>query len=143
MSVKMKNKTSYGILLPEKTTKLNSGKVFSVGPGAPTRDENIIPISVKEGDTVLLPDYGGMEVKLGDKKYISSEMTTYWEHCMIDMRPGTAAPPPRKSVAGYGHPDVDQLRARADEIESQLEELRAWKAMAEETQAAHKSQFEQ
>ncbi|KAF9589944.1 hypothetical protein IFM89_029560 [Coptis chinensis] len=80
------SKTSSGILLPEKTTKLNPGKVVSVGPGAPSRDGNIIPVSVKEGDTVLLPDYGGMEVKLGDKEYISSEMATYWEHCMIDMQ---------------------------------------------------------
>ncbi|KAF9607402.1 hypothetical protein IFM89_034948 [Coptis chinensis] len=63
------SKTSYGILLPEKTTKLNSGKVVVVGPGAPTMDGNIIPVSVKEGHTVLLPDYGGMEVKLGDKEY--------------------------------------------------------------------------
>ncbi|KAF9594138.1 hypothetical protein IFM89_028392 [Coptis chinensis] len=80
------SKTSSGILLPEKTTKLNSGKVVAVGPGAPTRDGNIIPVSVKEGDTVLLPDYGGMEVKLGDKEYHLFEMmTTYWEHCMIDI----------------------------------------------------------
>ncbi|KAF9609248.1 hypothetical protein IFM89_014442 [Coptis chinensis] len=33
------------------------------------------------------------------------------------------APPSRKHAAGYEHPDVDQLRARAEEAESQLEEL--------------------
>ncbi|XP_074566683.1 10 kDa chaperonin, mitochondrial-like [Curcuma longa] len=63
------SKTSAGILLPEKTTKLNSGKVIAVGPGARNRNGNIIPVTVKEGDIVLLPEYGGTVVKLGDKEY--------------------------------------------------------------------------
>ncbi|XP_042419315.1 10 kDa chaperonin, mitochondrial-like isoform X3 [Zingiber officinale] len=63
------SKTSAGILLPEKTTKLNSGKVVAVGPGLHDSNGNHIPVSVKEGDTVLLPEYGGTEVKLGDKEY--------------------------------------------------------------------------
>ncbi|XP_020242388.1 10 kDa chaperonin, mitochondrial-like [Asparagus officinalis] len=63
------SKTTSGILLPEKTTKLNSGKVIAVGPGARSRDGNVIPVTVKEGDVVLLPEYGGTEVKLGDKEY--------------------------------------------------------------------------
>ncbi|KAF9610295.1 hypothetical protein IFM89_021965 [Coptis chinensis] len=49
------------------------------------------------------------------------------------------APPSRKRVAGYEHPDMDQLRARAEEAESQLEELRGWKEAAQETQATHQS----
>ncbi|XP_057983427.1 10 kDa chaperonin, mitochondrial-like [Malania oleifera] len=63
------SKTHAGILLPEKTTKLSSGKVVSVGPGFRDNEGKHIPVSVKEGDTVLLPEYGGTEVKLGDKKY--------------------------------------------------------------------------
>ncbi|KAH0470328.1 10 kDa chaperonin, mitochondrial [Dendrobium catenatum] len=63
------SKTNAGILLPEKTSKLNSGKVVAVGPGARDRDGNHIPVFVKEGDVVLLPDYGGTEVKLGDKEF--------------------------------------------------------------------------
>ncbi|KGN54688.1 10 kDa chaperonin, mitochondrial [Cucumis sativus] len=62
-------KTNSGILLPEKSTKLNSGKVIAVGPGARDREGKIIPISVKEGDMVLLPEYGGNEVKLGEKQF--------------------------------------------------------------------------
>ncbi|KAM7505223.1 hypothetical protein LguiB_004127 [Lonicera macranthoides] len=62
------SKTSAGILLPEKTTKLNSGKVVAVGPGYHDREGRLIPVGVKEGDTVLLPEYGGTEVKLGDKE---------------------------------------------------------------------------
>ncbi|KAL1330521.1 hypothetical protein HN51_047765 [Arachis hypogaea] len=63
------SKTNTGILLPEKTTKLNSGKVIAVGPGLRGKDGNLIPLAVKEGDTVLLPEYGGTEVKLADKEY--------------------------------------------------------------------------
>lgn len=50
--------------------QLNSGKVIAVGPGARDRDGKLIPVSVKEGDTVLLPEYGGTEVKLGEKEYV-------------------------------------------------------------------------
>jgi co-chaperonin GroES (HSP10) len=49
---------------------LNSGKVKAVGPGARDRDGKLIPVIVKEGDVVLLPEYGGTEVKLGDKEYV-------------------------------------------------------------------------
>ncbi|GAB4855955.1 10 kDa chaperonin [Ancistrocladus abbreviatus] len=63
------SKTTAGILLPESSSKLNSGKVVAVGPGARDRDGNVIPVSFKEGDTVLLPEYGGTQIKLGDKEY--------------------------------------------------------------------------
>ncbi|KAL8112262.1 10 kDa chaperonin-like [Apium graveolens] len=63
------SKTTAGILLPEKASKLNSAKVVAVGPGEIDKAGNKIPVSVKEGDTVLLPEYGGTEVKLGDKEY--------------------------------------------------------------------------
>ncbi|XP_062150139.1 10 kDa chaperonin [Alnus glutinosa] len=62
-------KTTAGILLPEKASKLNSGKVVAVGPGARDRAGNLIPVSVKEGETVLLPEFGGTQVKLGDKEF--------------------------------------------------------------------------
>ncbi|KAF8378624.1 hypothetical protein HHK36_029972 [Tetracentron sinense] len=63
------SKTTAGILLPEKTAKLNSGKVVAVGPGGRDREGKLIPVSVKEGETVLLPDYGGTQVKLGEKEF--------------------------------------------------------------------------
>ncbi|THG00128.1 hypothetical protein TEA_006931 [Camellia sinensis var. sinensis] len=53
------SKTTAGILLPEKSSKLNSGKVVAVGPGMRDKVGNLIPVGVNEGDTVLLPDYGG------------------------------------------------------------------------------------
>ncbi|KAF9604021.1 hypothetical protein IFM89_001381 [Coptis chinensis] len=53
---------------------------------------------------------------------------------VLGIRPGykrgfghVEAPPSRKCMARYEHPDVDKLRARAKEAESQLEKLRGWK----------------
>ncbi|KAH6762919.1 GroES-like family protein [Perilla frutescens var. hirtella] len=63
------SKTTAGILLPEKSSKLNSAKVVAVGPGLRDKAGNNIPVAVKEGDTVLLPEYGGTQVKLGEKEY--------------------------------------------------------------------------
>jgi chaperonin GroES len=45
--------------------------VISVGPGLRSSEGNTIPPAVKEGDTVLLPEYGGTQVKLGEKEYVS------------------------------------------------------------------------
>jgi chaperonin GroES len=44
--------------------------VTAVGPGLRTKDGTTIPVSLKEGDTVLLPSYGGTEVKMDDKEYM-------------------------------------------------------------------------
>ncbi|KAL6523299.1 10 kDa chaperonin [Orobanche gracilis] len=63
------SKRTSGILLPEKTSKLNSGKVVAIGPGCRDREGKLVPMSVKEGDIVLLPEYGEAEVKLGEKEY--------------------------------------------------------------------------
>ncbi|RDY07818.1 10 kDa chaperonin, mitochondrial, partial [Mucuna pruriens] len=63
------SKTSAGILLPEKSSQLNSGKVIAVGPGSRDRVGNLIPVAVKEGDHVLLPEYGGTQIKLDDKEF--------------------------------------------------------------------------
>lgn len=58
-------KTASGILLPESSiTKNNQGEVMAVGPGATTKGGDILPINVSVGDQVLLPEYGGLQVKV-------------------------------------------------------------------------------
>lgn len=60
-------KTKGGILLPEnKQDTLNFGVVVAVGPGRHLENGQVRPVHVKEGDTVLLPEYGGSKVTLGD-----------------------------------------------------------------------------
>ena len=60
-------KTKGGILLPQdRQEQLNFGVIVAVGPGRHLENGELRPVQVKEGDTVLLPEYGGSKVLLGD-----------------------------------------------------------------------------
>lgn len=48
---------------------MSEGRVVAVGPGRPNmQNGQAIPMGVKEGDKVLLPEYGGQVVKLGEQE---------------------------------------------------------------------------
>ncbi|KAH8795677.1 10 kDa heat shock protein, mitochondrial [Hyaloscypha bicolor E] len=68
--VKMEAKTAGGIYLPESSVKeLNEAKVLAVGPGGLDKDGKRVSCSVAPGDKVLIPQYGGSPVKVGDEEY--------------------------------------------------------------------------
>lgn len=51
--------------------KANEGEVLAVGPGYLSRDGVNIPVTVKVGDKVLLPEYGGLPLKFdGDEVHL-------------------------------------------------------------------------
>ena len=52
----------------------------AVGPGIQNEAGKTIAMNVKEGDNVLLPEYGGMKVELGDAK---DELFLYREHDIL------------------------------------------------------------
>jgi chaperonin GroES len=54
---------------------MNEGSVVAVGPGRRSLNGDLIPVGVKEGDKVLLPEFGGIPVKLGEE---SSEGPQYF-----------------------------------------------------------------
>lgn len=59
-----------GIIIPDTAKeKPTQGKVIAVGTGKVDEKGNKIPFNVKKGDTVLMPKYGGTEVKIDDKEY--------------------------------------------------------------------------
>ena len=86
-------KTRGGIVIPEKAQqKVLKGTVVAVGPGARTevlhfssfiycfnilmlhvffhfKRGDVIPVAVKVGDQVLLPEYGGTKVEIEEKEY--------------------------------------------------------------------------
>lgn len=63
-------KTKGGVLLPEKGVgSVLEGTVVAVGPGARDKSGNVVPVSVKVGDKVLLPEYGGTKVTMEEKEY--------------------------------------------------------------------------
>ena len=54
--IKAETKTAGGVLLPESSVKeLNQATVLAVGPGLLDKKGNRLPMGVKSGDTVLIP----------------------------------------------------------------------------------------
>jgi len=59
-----------GIIIPDTAKeKPQQGKVVAVGTGKVDEDGKKVPFTVKKGDKVLMPKYGGTEVRLDDKEY--------------------------------------------------------------------------
>ena len=66
--IEEKEQTVGGIIIPDSAKeKPMQGKVLAVGKKL-DKDGKEIKLDVKKGDTVLLPKYGGTEVKINDKK---------------------------------------------------------------------------
>ena len=59
-----------GIIIPDSAKeKPMEGKVIAVGAGKIDDSGKKIPLNVKKGDKILLPKYGGTEVKISDEEY--------------------------------------------------------------------------
>jgi len=59
-----------GIIIPDTAKeKPQEGRVIAVGKGKRDDEGKLIPLDVKKGDKVLLPKYGGTEVKIDDVDY--------------------------------------------------------------------------
>lgn len=69
--IKAQTQTASGLYIPEKNVeKLSEANVIAVGPGAPNPDGQIVPTTVKSGDRVLIPPYGGSSIKVGDQDFV-------------------------------------------------------------------------
>lgn len=64
--------TKSGIVIPETADKEKpiQGKIVAVGPGKKNDKGEIIPMSVKVGDSVLFKKYGPDEIEVDNKKYL-------------------------------------------------------------------------
>jgi len=68
--LKDEEQTKGGIIIPDTAKeKPTQGKVIAVGTGKTDDDGKKIPFNVKKGDKVLMPKYGGTEVKIEGKEY--------------------------------------------------------------------------
>lgn len=57
-------------MIPEKSQgKVVQATVVACGPGVRTESGTVLPLSVKVGDMVMLPEYGGTKVELEKKDY--------------------------------------------------------------------------
>lgn len=62
-------KTKGGILLPEQQQQETQfGDVIATGPGLQYTTGALRPIAVKVGQTVLLPTYAGVKLKMADEQ---------------------------------------------------------------------------
>ena len=60
-----------GIIIPDTAKeKPQQGKVMAVGKGKVKEDGGILPMDVKEGDTILFGKYSGQEIKLDGDDYM-------------------------------------------------------------------------
>lgn len=61
--------TAAGLYIPtDKTKDPNEGTVVAVGPGEKDVTGTMHETTLKEGDEVLLPEYGGSKVKMDDEE---------------------------------------------------------------------------
>ncbi|MDF7808444.1 co-chaperone GroES [Pontiellaceae bacterium B12219] len=68
--VKEEEAVKGGIIIPDSAKeKPQEGKVIAVGTGKVDEKGKAIPFNVKKGDIVLMPKYGGTEVKVDGKEY--------------------------------------------------------------------------
>ena len=64
-------KTAGGIIIPDSAKeKPTKGKIVAVGKGARNERGEVVPLEVKEGDTVLFAKWGGQEIKLDGKEFL-------------------------------------------------------------------------
>lgn len=60
-----------GIILPDTAKeKPQQGKIVAVGSGKRTEDGKVIPLELKEGDTILFGKYSGSEIKIDGVEYL-------------------------------------------------------------------------
>ena len=68
--VKEEEVSKGGIIIPDSAKeKPQEGKVIAVGTGKLDENGKVVPFNVKKGDLVLMPKYGGTEVRIDDKEY--------------------------------------------------------------------------
>ena len=60
-----------GIIIPDTAKeKPQQGKVVAVGKGKVKEDGGLLPMDVKNGDTILFGKYSGQEIKLDGDDYL-------------------------------------------------------------------------
>lgn len=63
--------TKGGIIIPDTAKeKPQQGKVIAAGKGKITDDGKLLPLEVKEGDTILFGKYAGSEVKIDGEEHL-------------------------------------------------------------------------
>jgi len=63
--------TAGGIVLPDSAKdKPQRGEVVAIGDGHVKNDGTKVPLTVKEGDSVIFSSYAGDDITIGDEEYL-------------------------------------------------------------------------
>lgn len=76
----VEQQTTFGLVLPDSgKEKPETGIVVAVGPGKHGDDNEVVPVGVQVGDTIMFSKYGYDEVKINGEDYylIREESITY------------------------------------------------------------------
>ncbi|KAJ1908970.1 mitochondrial heat shock protein Hsp10 [Tieghemiomyces parasiticus] len=66
--IQPEQRTASGIYIPEKSQEsAQEGHIMAVGRGLVDKEGKVIPLQLKEGDRVLLPQFGGSTVKVNNE----------------------------------------------------------------------------
>ena len=69
--IEEEEKSRGGIIIPDTAKeKPSEGRVLAVGKGKVTEDGKVLPLDVKEGDTILFGKYSGQEIKIDGEEYL-------------------------------------------------------------------------
>lgn len=67
---KQEAKTASGIFLPEQAKQtINQATVISVGAGRLLKDGSRVACTVKPGDNVVIPEFGGLKLNFDEEEY--------------------------------------------------------------------------
>jgi len=65
------DRTEGGLFIPDTAKeKPSKGQIVAVGPGKFDANGKLVPMTVKENDTVLFGKYAGTEIKIGGEEHI-------------------------------------------------------------------------
>lgn len=70
-------KSPGGIIIPEDAQRRpEEGEIMDVGPGKILQNGDLVPISLKKGDRVLIVKYGGFEIQINGQDMLVLDADT-------------------------------------------------------------------
>ena len=71
--------TVSGLVIPDTAKeKPQQGEVLAVGPGRVGDDNELIPMGINEGDTIIYSKYGGTEIAIDGEELLILLLVTSW-----------------------------------------------------------------
>lgn len=69
--IEKEEQVSGGIIIPDSAKeKGQTAKIVAAGPGSKQDDGSVVPLDVKEGDTVLIGKYAGNDITVDGEEYV-------------------------------------------------------------------------